>query len=164
MRWSRTIAVHVVFVTGIAASACEDLDTFTTTEGQIYAGEVVDASIVRAGFEAGTRLHMTFDVALADEGPGAITVFGPDEGTEPVYFDNAPLLPITSMRNDSLGGFDFPSGRLKNFMFFATASGDFEGELALVVVSLLSDGDVEARIILGSNDLYGIFLLDKTSL
>ena len=33
----------------------------------------------------------------------------------------------------------------------------------LVVVSLLSDGDVEVRIIMGAEELYGVFTLEKTT-
>jgi hypothetical protein len=151
-----------VVVVAFSLAACEDLDSFTTSEGQIYRGVVVDADIVRAGFASGTQLEMTFDVTLVDEGPGVITTYPPGEDGEPGHFDNAPLLPIAALRNDSLSGFDFPSGRLQNYMFMTTASGTYEGLLALVIVSLLSNGDVEIRVILGPEDLYGIFTLEKT--
>lgn len=144
-------------------AGCEDLDSFTTGEGQIYRGEVVDAPILRKGFEAGTTMEMDLDVSLVDEGPGAITTYPPGEDSPPGLFDHAPLTPIESMKNDQLSGLDFPAGRLRNYMFFATASGTYEGELALVIVSLLSDGDVEVRVILGPRDLYGIFTVQKTS-
>jgi hypothetical protein len=152
---------------GLALLACDDLSSFSTDEGELYTGEVLDAEIIRKGFEAGTALEMTFDVSQAegDEehvGPGAITTIPPEEGE--VLFQEADLLPISSILHDSLSGFDFPTGRLKNYMYFAAASGTYEGRLALVVVSLLSDGNVEVRIILGPQDLYGVFPMEKTTI
>ncbi len=157
-------ALPVVVSLLAVLAACEDLDSFTTKEGQIYRGEVVDAAIVRKGFEAGDRLEMSFDVTLVEDGPGTITTYPQEEEGAPTLFHHAPLVPISSLSNDQLGGFDFPSGRLRNYMFFSAASGIYEGEMALVVVSLLSDGHVEVRIIMGAQDLYGIFTLQKTTL
>lgn len=151
----------------LALCACDDLSGFTTSETEIYSGEVLDADIVRKGFEPGTSMEMTFDVALVngDEthlGPGTITTIPPGEAEG--LFNGADLLPISSVKHDQLSGLDFPTGRLKNYLFYAEPSGPYTGHMALVVVSLLSDGDVEVRIILGPEDLYGIFTLEKVQI
>ncbi len=160
----RTVAPILLVLPGLALCACDDLSGFSTGETEIYSGEVLDADIVRRGFEPGTGMEMTFDVALVngDEehvGPGTITTVPP--GDADPLFQEADLLPITSIVHDQLSGLDFPTGRLKNYLFYAAPSGPYAGHLALVVVSLLSDGDVEVRIILGPEDLYGIFILEK---
>ncbi len=160
----RRIAPILLLLPGLALCACDDLSGFTTSETEIYSGEVLDADIVRRGFEPGTDMEMTFDVALVngDEehvGPGIITTIPPGDA-EPLFQD-ADLLPIASIVHDQLSGFDFPTGRLKNYLFYAAPSGAYAGHMAVVVVSLLSDGDVEVRIILGPEDLYGIFTLEK---
>jgi hypothetical protein len=162
----RIFPAAVLLAAGLPLAACEDLSSFSTDEGEYYTGEVLDADIIRKGFEPGTELQMTFDVGLVegDEehvGPGQISTVPPEGGE--VYFDVADLQPITSITHDQLSGFDFPTGRLRNYLFFANASGPLDGRLALVVVSLLSDGDVEVRIIMGAQELYGVFTLEKTS-
>jgi len=166
---TRARASHALLALLLAAAqcACEDLDSFSTGEGEIYRGEVLGSDFVLCGFAAGTRLEMTFDVSLAmgDEthvGPGTITTVPP--AGEDVMFENADLVPVGSIIHDQLSAFDFPTGRLKNYLFFADASGPLAGRQALVIVSLLSDGDVEARIIMGASDLYGIFVLEKTEI
>ena len=163
----RRIVPILLVLTGVVLCACDDLSGFSTSENEIYSGEVLDADIVRRGFEPGTMMEMTFDVALVhgDEehvGPGTITTIPPG-GAEPM-FEEVELLPITSIVHDQLSGLDFPTGRLKNYLFYAAPSGAYTGHLALVVVSLLSDGDVEVRIILGPEDLYGVFTLEKVQI
>ena len=160
----RRIAPILLVLPGLALCACDDLSGFTTSETEVYSGEVLDADIVRKGFESGTSMEMTFDIALVngDEehiGPGTITTIPPGHA-EPLFVD-ADLFPIASIVHDQLSGFDFPTGRLKNYLFLASPSGPYTGHFAVVVVSLLSDGDVEVRIILGPEDLYGIFTLEK---
>jgi hypothetical protein len=138
----------------VSAAACDDLAGFSTGEGEIYEGGIVDGDLVRKGFEPGTRLEMTFDVDLADEGPGTITTIPPVEGGERLL-DAAPLVPISSVKYDSLSGLDFPSGRLRNWIFLAPAAGRFEGRDAIVVVSLMSGGGVEARVLMARRTFTG---------
>jgi hypothetical protein len=157
---SRALAAGLA---AVAVAGCEDLSSFTTAEDEVYRGEVLDADIVRRGFESGAGLEMTFDVSLVngDEGhvgPGTITTVPATEGGD-VYFEHAPLVPVSAILHDQLSGLDFPTGRLKNYIFFADATGPFAGRQALVIVSLLSDGGVEARILMGGEDLYGIFTM-----
>ncbi len=159
---SRVLArSSVAALLALLSCSCDDLSSFTTTAGEVYSGEALEGSLVLVGFEPRTRMDLTFDVDLVDEGPGTITIVPPGDDDARI-FDAAPLLPVTALRYDSLGGLDFPSGRLRNYLFLCPAGGAFDGRDAVVIVSLMSGGDVEVRLILGTGDLYGIFLLEKT--
>ena len=152
-------AVIVLFIT----AGCEDLDSFTTAEDEIYTGSIVQAEEVRKGFGKLSHMQLTLNISTVDSEPGAIRVVSKGEGSDDqVVFDDAKLEPITAMKFDSLSGLDFPTGRLKNYVFNARITAeDSSGVDAMIIVSLMSDGTVEARILSGVNRLYGVFPLSK---
>ena len=162
-RSARGRSVLILVAAALPCASCDDLSYFTTTADEVYSGEVLEGDLLLAGFEPGSRMQLVFDIDMVSESPGSITVIPPDAGAD-VVFDGAPLLPVTALRFDSLGGLDFPSGRLRNYLFLSPAGGAYSGRDAIVVVALMSGGDIEVRVILGTDDLYGVFRLEKTRL
>jgi hypothetical protein len=161
-----TAHFHGLLVAVLLVAACDDLSSFTTSDDEIYKGTIVQPEEVRKGFEKMTTMNLTLDIAEADTAPGQLTVVGTsDSGVETVLLDHAPLRPISSLKYDSLSSLDFPTGRLKNFMFSITLTGgENAGSDVLTVISLMSDGKVEVRLISGEERLYGIFSLTKEKL
>jgi hypothetical protein len=166
--------------------------------GEVIGSGDESTSFIRRGFASRTQLELTFDpgqasdVAASDPGtgeasvsPGTIHTYTcPADPTpcagddrKPGPLDHAALEPIESLSHDALSRYDFPGGgRLKNYMFGAR----FESELgadtvqrhAMVFLSLMENGRVEARIIApsvresGTKEeahpaLFGVFMLDR---
>jgi hypothetical protein len=153
-----------LFVVAVIMTAgCDDLSSFSTSEDEVYTGSIVQAEEVRKGFDKLTFMELTLNIAEIDNQPGILQVTSRNEsGAEEVLFDNAELRPIQSMKYDSLSSLDFPTGRLKNYILSATLTGGLHaGTDAFIVLSLMSDGNVEVRIISGEERLYGIFSLSK---
>ena len=153
-----------LFVVAVLMTAgCDDLSSFSTSEDEVYTGSIVQAEEVRKGFDKLTFMELTLNIAEIDSQPGILNVTSRSEsGGEEVLFDNVELRPIQSMRYDSLSSLDFPTGRLKNYILNATLTGGVHAGMdAFVVLSLMSDGNVEVRIISGEERLYGIFSLSK---
>lgn len=176
----------------MAALGCENLSDFRTDPGEVYRGDIegvndpencpgdIDCSFIRRGFPSGVTLDLTFDPEQQYAVPGTISTRGEDCG--PTFVDT-PLLAIVPLAHDQLGLYDFPgSGRLRNFMFVAQPeTGPLAGRDAMVFISLLRDGGVEARIIAGPGsvicdpadcaalesglcDYFGVFRLGKEQL
>ncbi len=152
-----------LFFLCIPAVGCEDLSSFSTAPNEVYRGDIIQPEEVRKGFGRFSRLELTLDMAKIDESPGTMTVVSRDElGGEEIIFDAALLAPISSLKYDALSGIDFPTGRLKNYILVATvSSARFSGAEAIIVLSLMSNGSVEVRIISGRDSLFGIFSLKK---
>jgi len=147
----------------LCTAACDDLSSFSTSEDEIYTGSIVQAEEVRKGFDKLTFMELTLNIADIDTRAGTMHVTSrSDSGEEEVLFDDAELRAIQSMKYDSLSSLDFPTGRLKNYILSSTLTGGlYAGMDAIVVLSLMSDGTVEVRIISGEERLYGIFSLSK---
>ncbi|MFH1437733.1 MAG: hypothetical protein ABIJ56_18645 [Pseudomonadota bacterium] len=147
----------------IIAAGCEDLDSFTTADDEIYTGSIVQAEEVRKGFGKLSHMQLTLNISAVDSEPGAIRVVSKGEGgDEQVVFADARLEPITAMKFDSLSSLDFPTGRLKNYVFNARITAEESSGIdAMIIVSLMSDGTVEARILSGVDRMYGVFSLSK---
>ena len=154
-------AAAVLFL--LIAAGCEDLDSFTTAEDEIYTGSIVQAEEVRKGFGKLSHMQLELNISTVDSEPGTIRVVSKGEGgDEEVIFDDSKLEPIAAMKFDSLSSLDFPTGRLKNYLFNAQISAEASSGIdALIIVSLMSDGTVEARILSGVSRLYGVFPLSK---
>lgn len=150
--------------------ACDGLREFRTDPGEVFEGRVIggeggdDASFIRAGFPARTRLALTFDPAKAVPGDeevepaGTITTYTCDSDPCDVddrtsgSFLNAELEPIPQLSHDALGVYDMPgSSRLRNYMFgarFTSGEGLFAvNRHAMVFLSLLENGRIEVRIL-----------------
>lgn len=153
----------VLAIALLVTTGCDDLASFSTSEDEVYMGSIVQPEEVRKGFDKLTFMELTLNIAEIDALAGTIHVTSRDEGgEEEVLFDDAELRAIQSMRYDSLSSLDFPTGRLKNYILSTTLTGGpYAGMDAFVVLSLMSDGSVEVRIISGEERLYGIFSLTK---
>jgi hypothetical protein len=177
---------------------CDELDEFHTAPGEVFHGQVIGGemdggvSFVRSGFEPRTEMELTFDPerasALDSRGdlrsPGEIHTYEcpPDTDQcaqserEPGHFDRAPLEPIAELAHDALSQYDFPGGgRLRNYMFGARfrTPGEASAPLrdAMVFISLMENGRIEARVIAQSAldasgsqvdpPLFGVFALER---
>lgn len=162
MKLLKTELRFTIFII-MVVSGCDDLSSFSTSEDEAYMGNIIQAEEVRKGFFNITQIELTLNISDIDADAGTLRVTSINEnGREEVIFDDTALKPIISMKFDSLGSMDFPTGRLKNYIFNAAVTGgEHSGVDAFVIVSLMSDGNVEVRIISGEERLYGIFSLTK---
>jgi hypothetical protein len=159
----------LLLLTALGA-ACADVGSFTTQPGECYRGQIVSASFVRTGFEEGTLLSLTFDTSSLGDGVGVAGVMWTSDGR----FAGSSLRQMEQLAHDSLSQFQFPGGRIRNYLFNVVPS---DRVPAIVVVSLMENGLVEARILRpameicppGDDDcaepaaydaLFGVFRLD----
>jgi hypothetical protein len=154
-------------VLALVPSACVETSRFTTAQGESYCGVVTGASFVRAGIAEGTRLRLELDVDALQTEPGRIWTDPLSDGER---FAGTRLMAIEQLRHDPLSQLDFGEGRVKNTITLA----DLGGTQVLVVVSLLTSGDAEVRLIRGTKEagdaspttppqIFGVFHLHKES-
>jgi hypothetical protein len=164
----RLLLIAVMLIT----AACDDLDEFRVQGEETFGGAVVGSdgpddggtasgcNFVLCGFPERTTLTLRdFDPNLAGGAPtGNITTA---DGT----FDHAALMPIPGLEHDALSEYTFPGGgRIRNFMFGARFGAD-DSRYAVVFVSLMENGRIEARVhapsTTGDADdaLFGVFRL-----
>jgi hypothetical protein len=144
----------------VLALGCNDLDEYQGNFRGLVVG-TEDNSFVRRGFPAGTQMELTFDPALARSAPGAMT-------TSDGRFAGTPLLFIAPLEHDELSQYDFPGGRVDNFVFAARTEA-VDGRAmrdCLVFLSLMQDDAIEVRILSGAGDedagdLFGLFRLGR---
>ncbi len=175
------VASGVVLVLG---AGCRELEGFSTGPGEEYRGTIVASQGVTV--DGGPTEIDPIRRGIDLDGDGRDDVLGPDTAMEMTLrveefqtsevarattsdglLQDAPFQSIEALWNDTLSGFTFPSGRLRSGMYFVAASPSAPGGLAgaelLAVLSLMVDGSVEVRLILGANRLYGVFRLRKTA-
>lgn len=166
----RTLLLAVCLV----ATSCADLGEYRATGGAdgIFRGIVIGGegdSFIRSGFPPGTELRLTFDPALASTPsapPGTLTTS--DECMGVPSFDATPLEPIAPLSHDLLSQYEFPGGgRVRNYLFAAHATrGCLATRDAMVFLSLMDDGAIEARILVGTGvesrgDRFGVFVTTR---
>lgn len=144
IRRAATTAV-LIALAAFFAPGCKDVSRFTSKPGESWCGAVVTGPFVRAGFGPGVRIRMNLDTDHLDDTPGMIA-------TDDVLFDNTPLRPIPQLAHDTLSTLDFGEGRTRNLMFGAHPT---HGAAVVVIVSLLENGETEARILRGAALLPG---------
>jgi len=137
----RALLAAVVF-----CASCQDVGSFTTQPGECYRGSIVNASFVRAGFEEDTRLSMTFDTSALADGRGPAGVMWSSDGR----FTASAIGQMSQLAHDSLSQFQFPGGRIRNYLLNVVAA---DGVPATVVISLMENGLVEARIMRPEMDI-----------
>jgi hypothetical protein len=180
-------------------TGCEDLQEFRTAPDEVFHGRVVGSdseqdvpSFIRAGFPSFTQIDLTFDperAAAVDELDDATPSAGtldtyvcPEEIQrckaslrEQGHFAGATLEPIARLSHDTLSEYDFPGGgRLRNYMLSVRSTvttPDLELERsAMVFLSLMESGSIEARVIAPSvrqgeievaPALFGVFALER---
>ncbi len=119
---------------------CRDVTKFSSRGGS-YEGAVVKGDFVRAGVTDDARLCMTLDTDHLQDAPGVLT-------TTDGRFTKTPLRPIPQIWHDPLSTLSFGDGRVQNFVYVATPVN--ESEDIIVVVSLMSSGDLEVRMLRGA--------------
>ena len=126
-------------------AGCRDVSSFSTNGGS-YAGAVVQSSFVLAGVDPSTKLCMTLDTDHLQDTPGSVS-------TSDGRFASVPFRTIPQIWQDPLSTLNFGEGRVKNLVYVATAStsyADGGGDDVFFVVSLMSSGDVEVRMLRGA--------------
>jgi len=83
---------------------------------------------------------MTFDTSALAEGIGTAGVMWTSDGR----FSASAVRQMEELAHDPLSQFQFPGGRIRNYLLNAVAS---DGVPAIVVVSLMENGVVEARVL-----------------
>lgn len=138
------VPVAALALVVLTMTACRDIDQFTTTPGDRYEGAIVDASFVRSGIASGVRLCLSLDVNHLQDSPGVLR-------TSDGRFRNEPLRPIPQLWHDPISTLSFGDGRLRNLVYVASSmQKDW-----FVVVSLMSSGDVEVRLLRGAPKVPG---------
>lgn len=165
---SVTLARSLALVVVAVVAGCSDLEGYRGTfEGQIV-GQSDAEDFIRRGFPADTTLSMPFDPSTATSSPGSITTRTAD-GTIS-FFERAPLLAIAPLEHDLLSAYDFPDGRVRNYIFATRVRDDpgpgagvdgLGGRDATVFVSLMKGGAIEVRVVVGAGALFGLFRLEK---
>ncbi len=139
-------AAHAPQLLAPLLAGCPDLSRYATDSNRQYVGCVVPASFVLAGVPPATQLCLTLDTNHLQDSPGAVT-------TTDGLFQSTPLRPIPQIWSDPLSSLTFGEGRAKNLIYAATPASDAGALDVTVVVSLLSGGGVEVRLLRGAPPL-----------
>jgi hypothetical protein len=145
-------------------AGCQDVSRFTTTNDH-YEGTVVEGNFVRAEVAEGTRMCVTLDAERLQDAPGFLT-------TSDGRFKNAPIRPIPQVWHDSVSTLSFGEGRERNVLYGASPDPAVDpGGDVMIVLSLLSSGDLEVRILRGApaapggppkSHVFAVFPLQRT--
>lgn len=136
----------------LASLGCRDLSRFDTEGEEAYCGAMVSSPLFQEGFvPAGPprlQMSLTLDTDSLSSRPGEISTDDADYGLcsadgRPLI-DRAPLRAIEELSHDALSSLEFGDGREHNF--FAWVDSTCQGTL-LAVLSLMSDGKVEVRLL-----------------
>ncbi len=123
----------------LLGSSCTDIGSFTTRMGECYRGKITGADFVRTGFHENVHLSLTLDTdALADGRGSAGMLWTGDQ-----LFSAATISQMEELAHDSLSQFQFPGGRIRNYLVYVMAS---DGSPAMVVISLMENEQVEVRV------------------
>jgi hypothetical protein len=131
---------------------CRSLDRFDTKGDSAYCGNIV-GHIFQDGFipentRPRLRLHLELDVDNLSTYPGTLTSndaeFGLCSATDAPLFMNARLRAIEEIFHDALSQAEFGDGHQHDF--FAWVDSTCQGTM-LAVVSLLTNGSVEVRLL-----------------
>ena len=136
----------ILLSTVLLCAACTDVGSFSTEVGECYRGIIVDASFIRAGFEPGVKLSLTLDTDALADGRGTAGILWTSDG----IFDDANISQMEQLAHDSLSLFQFPQGRIRNYLLYVATS---DGAPATVVISLMENEEVEVRVMRPKIDL-----------
>ena len=145
-------------------AGCQDTSRFTTKHDH-YEGTVVEGNFVRAEVNLGTRMCVTLDADRLQDAPGFLT-------TSDGRFRDTPIRPIPQVWHDSVSTLTFGEGRERNVLYGATPDPTVDpGGDVMIVLSLLSSGDIEVRILRGApaapggppkSHVFAVFPLQRT--
>ena len=172
-----TLSLRVALLASLVAAAsgsaigCRDISRFSSA-GDHFEGSVVKGSFVRNGVADDARLCLSLDADHLQDAPGKLS-------SSDGRFQGEPLRPIPQLWHDPLSTLSFGEGREKNLMYVAAPSTSFadggDGGEVLVVISLMTAGNVEVRLLRGApptvgsaspasaTSLFAVFQLDRTS-
>jgi hypothetical protein len=153
-----------LLIAGLALGpACDSLSDFSTTSGGVYFGAVTGAGFVRAGLGDSVRMCLELDTSQLQSAPGSLTT---DDG----LFRKTPLRQIPQLWHDPLSTLTFGQGRTQNLLYVAQGNAthtESAGDV-FVVVSLMTSGNVEVRLLRGApqtsatpSSLFGVFTLSR---
>ena len=141
------------------AGACADEDAFTTAPGECFRGRIVGADFVRTGFDQQAGALLTIDVRALTGGVAGAGYLWTTDG----IFAGAAVSQMSQISNDAISLFQFPGGRIRNYLAHAHTQ---DGAPAMLVISLMENDRVELRVIRppaeGADDppaLFGVFRL-----
>jgi hypothetical protein len=141
----------------LLAGGCRSLDRFDAERPAAYCGGVVGASAFQSGFipegsPPTLELKLQLDTSALTTRPGTLSTN--DAGTGicggSALFLDAPLRAIPDILHDALSQLEFGEGHEQDF--FAWVDSTCKGTM-LAVVSLLSNGSVEVRLLKPAPDL-----------
>lgn len=144
--------------------ACRDATEFSTA-GDRFEGTVVAGAFARTGLDIGTRMCLELDGNHLQDLPGRVR-------TSDGRLRSELLRPIPPLAHDPLSTLSYGEGRLQNFLYAASASNKSDAEVVepdtLLFVSLMTDGNVEVRLVRGAPGgrspwppLFGVFHLKR---
>ncbi len=154
-------------VWGVLSQACTNIGDFSTGAGECYEGVVVSDLSVRRGIEPDVRMVLTIDVDALTRGNDLATE-PLDQLAQPAaristsdgQFEQTPVAQMLQLPHDSLSLFQFPGGRVRNYLAYAVTN---TGALVTVIVSLMENDEVEVRVLrplVGDHPaLFGVFRL-----
>ncbi|WP_394844567.1 hypothetical protein LZC95_46880 [Pendulispora brunnea] len=149
----------------LCLGSCRNTSRFSTGDGH-YEGTVINGSFVRFNVPENTRMCLTLDMDRFQSLPGTIT-------TSDGLFKATALEQIPQIWHDPLSTLSFGEGREKNMIYVATPLATELRDRAdvTVVVSLMSSGDVEVRLMRSTQRaspdpqaataLFGVFVLQQ---
>jgi hypothetical protein len=132
---------------------CRSLERFDTSGDPAYCGSILKAPLFQDGFlpdgvEPGFFLRLELDIDRLTTRPGTITsndeVFGMCREKGGALFQEAELRAIEEIFHDALSQMEFGEGHQHDF--FAWVDSTCQGTM-LAVVSLLTNGSVEVRLL-----------------
>jgi len=144
-------------LSGAALASCRNIDRFDTEKPAAYCGSIIGGSsfqtgFIRKGAPPSLELRLELDTSSLTDRPGSLTSNDGAAGfCKPApLFDEAPLRAIPELFHDALSQADLGEGHEQDF--FTWVDSACEGTM-LAVVSLLTNGSVEVRLLKPGPDL-----------
>jgi hypothetical protein len=142
---------------GAGLTGCPSLDRFNTEPPAAYCGAIVGGPSFHSGFiQTGAppslELSLQLDTSALTTRPGSLSSNDGATGfcAPAPLFDQAPLRAIPEMLHDLLSQADLGQGH--EHIFFSWVDSTCQGTM-LAVVSFLTNGDVEVRLLKPGPDL-----------
>src|SRR5262245_61999377 len=129
------------------SAACQDVRAYRG----MWSGNIIADANLMTGFTASDRAMLVIS-AVDLRGLSATLSLPP-------WFVTTPFECLPRAAGDALGELKVGEHSLRSYLAFADAA---SGPPALLVVTLLPDERVELRVVRGTTELYGLFLLRRT--
>ena len=146
--WFKVLLMAAVAIVGAAGtfSACDSLASFTG----VWQGPVSSDPNLHQGFSSQDAL--TLNIAALNNGTLDMTFNVPGQ-PQGLRFE-----PVRRASADALGSLSLPGDPLRSYLGYLQPPGQ---AALLMVVSLFPPDHVEARVIRGPDEVYGVFRLSK---